>query len=1009
MYLNTHSHYSFRYGLLSPGELVNWAKEAGYSSVAMTDINNTAAAMSFIRLAGRAGLRPAVGIDFRRGVEQLYVGLAQNMDGFEQLNHFLSGHLTQEKIDLPDIPCMMEDVFFIYPVMRMPDRRLHDHEYVGIRLDQINQLGFSIRIPREKLVLLQPGSFRDRTDHNTHKILRAIDMNTIYSKVTSADYASPTDMLISRRVLCERLKGHEYLLAQTEELLSRCIVDMDFNTGESKNLRAYTGTTEADSRLIRQLCRDKLYYRFPRPTQDILDRITKELNIIEEKKFVSYFLINWDIARYARDRGYFYVGRGSGANSVVAYLLQITNVDPIELDLYFERFINLYRETPPDFDVDFSWRDREDVTRYIFNRFPNTALLATYNTFQYRAAVRELGKVFGLPKAEQDVLSEGRFNYADLDQYSQLVVKYAQVIHDMPSHLSVHAGGIVISDLPIQRYTATFVPPKGFPTTQFDMVVAEDIGLHKFDILGQRGLAKIKDGLKIVRANNPSAENIDIHDIKRFKEDGRVKDLLREGKAIGCFYVESPAMRMLLRKLRVDNYLGLVAASSIIRPGVARSGMMREYILRERFPEKRKEAHPVMLDIMPDTYGIMVYQEDVIKVAHYFAGLTLGEADVLRRGMSGKYRSREEFDRVRQKYFDNCAAKGYAEDFSREIWRQIESFAGYAFAKGHSASYAVESYQTLFLKAHYPLEYMVATINNGGGFYRSELYIHEARMHGGNILAPCINNSEYACVISGKDIYLGMGFICGVELDMVQQIVMERKRNGRYGALAEFVDRTCIGLEQLCLLIRINALRSLGEEKKILLWKAYRLLSKTDKKEVLQPKLFSCNIKEYTLPTLSEEIFEDAFDQMELLGFPLCDPFSLVEDQNYPRLLVSDLPQAIGKTVRIIGYLITMKDTKTVKGERMGFGTFIDLKGDFLDTVHFPSVAKAYPVRGKGVYLIAGKVTEEFGFYSIEVSSMTKLPYITDPRFSEGESAAPRAMLPSRRRKSLKKEEKQDL
>ena len=246
------------------------------------------------------------------------------------------------------------------------------------------------------------------------------------------------------------------------------------------------------------------------------------------------------------------------------------------------------------------------------------------------------------------------------------------------------------------------MPPKGFPTTQFDMVVAEDIGLHKFDILSQRGLSKIQDALALVRRNHKNAEPFDIRDLQRFKEDEKVKDLLRNGKATGCFYVESPAMRMLLTKLRVDTYLGLVAASSIIRPGVSNSGMMREYILRFTDPSKRKDAHPVMLEIMPDTFGVMVYQEDVIKVAHYFAGLTLGEADVLRRGMSGKFRSRDEFKRVENQYFKNCKEREYTDELAREIWRQIESFAGYAFAKGHSASYAVESYQSLYLKAHYP-------------------------------------------------------------------------------------------------------------------------------------------------------------------------------------------------------------------------------------------------------------------------------------------------------------------
>ena len=833
------------------------------------------------------------------------------------------------------------------------------------------------------MVALQHGSFRSNLDYQAHKLLRAVDLNTIYTKITKEDYAKAHDVFLPYTTLRNKFAEHPDLFARAEWILSQCDVHFDFDNPSHKNLKTYTGTADGDKKLIRSLCKEHLYYRYPNPTKQIKDRLDLELKVIEDKGFVAYFLINWDITSYARQQGYFYVGRGSGANSIVAYLLRITDVDPVELDLYFERFINLYRENPPDFDIDFSWKDREDITQYIFRNFPNTALLATYSTFQYRAAVRELGKVFGLPKEEIDLLTSDRANLDRVDGLSQLVVKYASVIQGLPSHLSVHAGGIIISEQPIQDYTATFIPPKGFPTTQFDMIVAEDIGLFKFDILGQRGLGKIKDGLRLVKENNPTHTPIDIHDLKRFKEDDKVKQLLREGQAIGCFYVESPAMRMLLKKLRVDHYLGLVAASSIIRPGVAKSGMMREYILRDRDPVRRRQAHPTMMDLMPETYGIMVYQEDVIKVAHYFAGLTLGEADVLRRGMSGKYRSREEFLRVKNKYFEKCKTQGHSDDLAKEVWRQIESFAGYAFAKGHSASYAVESYQSLYLKAHYPLEYMVATLNNGGGFYRPELYVHEARMRGGKISPPCINQSDYDCTIKGRIIYIGLRMLHGMESDTIQLILADRSHNGAYVSLIDFVERTAINLDQLCILIRINALRTIGPSKKELLWKAHQLLQKTKKIVVIQRRLFAPPVKNYELPNLTTDEYEEAFDQMELLGFPLNNPFGLVASQDFPRLCARDLPDHWNKVITIAGYLITIKNTQTSKGDRMNFGTFLDLNGHFLDTTHFPKVASKHPFTGRGVYLITGQVVEEFGFYSIEVVEMKKLAYMPDPRFKE--------------------------
>ena len=985
MSLNNHSCYSFKYGMIRPKELLSLATSYGYQQIALTDINNTSGCLNFLRIAAQQEINAVVGIDFRDGIDPLYIGLAQNNDGFQELNEYLSKHLAQEKLCIPTEAPEFEYVTVIYPLDKTPERPLRPYEYIGIKSIELNRLKVRQDLPRDRLVALQPGSFRDQTDYHVHKLLRAIDLNTIYTKVTPNDYAKAHDLLLTWVAYEQSYAEFPFLVTQADRLLADCHVSFDFEHPEPKNQKTYTGSVSKDILLVRRLCEDGLRYRYPKPTSEITARLEKELSIIIDKGFVSYFLINWDITSYARNKGYFYVGRGSGANSIVAYLLQITDVDPIELDLYFERFINLYRENPPDFDIDFSWRDRADVTQYIFDRFPHTALLAVYSTFQFRAAVRELSKVFGLPKEEIDILTTGKANFDKLDRHAQMVLKYASLIQGLPSHLSVHSAGIVISELPLSYYTATYVPPKGFPTTQFDMVVAEDVGLYKFDILGQRGLAKIKESLSIIRDNNPSDDPIDIHDLNRFKKDPAVRALLEQGKAIGCFYVESPAMRMLLAKLRVDNYLGLVAASSIIRPGVAKSGMMREYILRDRQPDRRKQAHPVMAEIMPDTYGIMVYQEDVIKVAHYFAGLTLGEADVLRRGMSGKYRSRAEFDRVRDKYFENCVEKGYNDTLSSEVWRQIESFAGYAFAKGHSASYAVESYQSLFLKAYYPIEYMVATINNGGGFYRTELYVHEARMCGAVVHPPCINRSNGGCVIDGKTIYIGLSMVHGLEGDMISQIIYSRDSQGPYQSLVDIVERTGIGLEQLCTLIRINALRSLGQLKKELLWKAHQLLQKSKKSNVTQAKLFSPSIKEYKLPNLMIEEHEDAFDQMEILGFPLCDPFSLLEDQGYPRLRKYDLAKRLNQSVSIVGYLVSIKNTGTSKGERMNFGTFIDIEGHFLDTVHFPQVAAKYPFMGRGVYLIRGKVVEEFEYYSIEAQEMSKLPYIADPRFRENE------------------------
>ncbi len=984
MYLNCHTYYSLRYGTIKPEQLLAIASENGVQTLALTDINTTSACLDIVRLSKKYKIKPVLGVDFRNNAEQQFILIAKNNNGFQNINDYLSTFLHNQDLKIPERPDeILDDCFVIYPFQKGKNFKLKTNEFLGIAPKDLNHLKFSKWNQfREKLVVLKTVSFQNKKGFNTHRLLRAIDNNTLLSKLPKSEEGNENDMMLPYDQLCQTYNEFPKLINNTEQLLEHCSIDFNFENKEPKNQKCLTENEDSDYRLLKTLTYKGISYRYGNdPKQEIYQRIEKELDIIKQKNFVSYFLINWKILEYARSKDYYYVGRGSGANSIIAYLLRITDVDPIELDLYFERFINLFRQNPPDFDIDFSWKDRDDITQYIFKTFKHTALITVYNTFKFRASVRELGKVFGLPKSEMDLLTRRKYNVNQLDKLSQLVIKYSTYIQGFPNYLGIHAGGILISEEPIHYYCATFMPPKGFATTQFDMVVAEDIGLYKFDILSQRGLGKIKDTVEIVNHNYTDQPPVDIHDIKRFKEDERIKYLLKNAKAIGCFYVESPAMRMLLKKLQVDDYLGLVAASSVIRPGVAKSGMMRQYILRSRYPEKRKEAHPVLAQIMPETYGVMVYQEDVIKVAHHFGGLDLGESDMLRRGMSGKFRSREEFLKVKQKFFDNCKRDGKSYDLVADIWRQIESFAGYAFAKGHSASYAVESYQSLFLKAYYPVEYMTATINNFGGFYSTELYVHEARMHNGTIEAPCINTSFNQAIIKGQTIYLGFMFLQSLESKTIERILNERHKHGTFESLDDFIERVPISIEQISILIKIDAFRFTEINKRELLWEAHLKISKT---VILDDviTLFKTERINYRTPELPSTVLENAFDEIELLGFSLCNPFHLLEKKPTSNLRAKHLERLQGKLIIIEGYLITTKNTKTSNGKIMYFGTFLDRDGDFLDTVHFPPIAAKYPFRGRGIYKIIGKVMLEFDCVSIEVSKLERLAIIEDPRYS---------------------------
>ena len=996
MLLNTHTYYSLRYGILSVDQLLQLGAMNGHGIIALTDINSTSACVDFIRLASKHKVKPVLGVDFRVGIEQKHVLLAQNNIGFQQINTYLTAFLvaktTEERVVLFEASDLSQ-CFIIYPFSIENSRRaLKGNEFVGVSIHDLPQLALK-KIPTHKMVVLQTVTFTNNRSHNIHKLLRAIDLNVLLSMLQPEAVAKRSEAMIGLDTLLTQFEEYPEMIANTQFILHQCHVHFNISPhAENENLSVFQTDQESDFDLLRKLAYAGIKKRYQEVTDVLLDRIEMELKMIQAKSFVSYFLINWDIITYANQQGYFHVGRGSGANSLVAYLLGITDVDPLELNLYFERFINLYRTSPPDFDLDFSWQDREDVTRYIFEKYPNAALVCTYNTFQYKGLVRELGKVFGLPVSDIEKLSRGHFVVDQLDSVSKQIIRYAHYMQNFPSYLSVHAGGIIIADKPIAYFCATFLPPKGYPTLQFDMVVSEDVGLYKYDILSQRGLGKIKDAIQIVKENKGIDVFHTVHDILYLKQDKRVNDYIKKAEAIGCFYVESPAMRMLLKKLQVDNYLALVAASSVIRPGVAKSGMMKTYIERFRFPERRKDAPPIMLSIMPETYGVMVYQEDVLKVAHLFGGLDLGEADVLRRGMAGKFRSRETFQDVKNKFFSNAIAKGHSQAMVTEIWRQIESFAGYAFAKGHSASYAVESYQSLYLKSYYPLEYMVATVNNGGGFYSTELYFLEAQKWGATIHPPCVNTSKNKTIIIGKDIYIGFGFLHGFETKSAKRILIERSENGIFTSLSNFIKRVNMSLEQLIVLIRINAFRFTGVNKRELLWEVH--LYKNKLTGVKTKSLFDVPNKSYQFPALDRSWKADAFDQLELLGFSLYSFFQLLENPDTNELLAKDLKVYENKVVWLKGYLVTVKTTGTASGKKMLFGTFLDKTLGWIDTVHFPLVAEKYPIRGKGVYAIKGTVKIDFDCVSIEVMLIKKLPVIDDPRYAESKGGNNKPVVP---------------
>ncbi len=462
--------------------------------------------------------------------------------------------------------------------------------------------------------------------------------------------------------------------------------------------------------------------------------------------------------------------------------------------------------------------------------------------------------------------------------------------------------------------------------------------------------------------------HFDIFDYEMLFNDERTKKIIREGNTIGCFYIESPGMRSLLQRLSVDTFEMLTAASSVIRPGVAESGMMHEFIARHKDPKRRKYLLPEMEKYLGETYGVMIYQEDVIKIAHHIAGLSLEDADLLRRAMSGKMRSHSAMVKIKEKFFQSAKSRKLNATIALELWRQIESFAGYAFCKAHSASFALLSFQVAYLKVHYPAEFMASVLSNGGGYYSAAVYVQEAIRLGIKIHLPCVNKSEYQYTGKEKEIRIGLMAIKNLSKNSVDGIIAERKTNGKFVSLADFLVRTRSGYEETAALIKCGAMDSFGQTRPTLM----RLLDVYLKKRRLLDESYNDLFMSETYRLEKEVVTgtEYSVEEKCRIEFEMFDymvtrhPLHFFEKWTSDSAIVkaADMRKYNNKKVKMIGWYMTSKRIKTRKGDIMKFLSLEDLSGTF-EAVLFPKTYNKYAVDtlSMGPFILEGKVDIENG------------------------------------------------
>ena len=980
------------WGTRSPRKICAVASRLGYSRLALTDTDNLYGLWPFLNSCEYEGITPIVGAELTdRASNARAVCLVENDAGYRNLCRLITRrHFTQKESF--DLKSAVADYAAGLVILTQNAQLLTFWHAAGVAVAAAvarrpNGAAFRLRQTARKLgipMVATPGSFfLEPDDANVHRLLRAIDLNTSFSRLKPADVAPADAWLAPASEYARRFDIWPDVIRATGEIAERLAF-----TGPRNGL-VLPPWIESRGHTAERLLRQAAYRGARRRYGDdlpetVIERLEHELLIIEKVGFCSYFLVVQDIV----SRSPRICGRGSGAASLVAYCMGITNVCPIKHNLYFERFLNPGRNDPPDIDVDFAWDERDDVLESVLQQYDgHAAMVCNHVAFRPRMAIREAAKVYGLTDREigqvskrlpwfwkvatenDDLLTHLKalpeLRQLDFPEPWPEIIRLAQRIIGVPRYISVHSGGVVITPNPIDEYVPIEPAPKGVPIIQWEKDATEEAGLVKIDLLGNRSLGVIRDAVANVRTNGTAFDEA----FWEPEDDPATQAGVARGRTMGCFYIESPATRLLQQKTRVGDFEHLVIHSSIIRP--AANSFIREYIRRLR-GGRWDPIHPLLTDVLDETYGIMVYQEDVSQTAMAVAGFDHADADGLRKILSKKDKVRQLSD-YRQRFAAGARARGVTDKQIDNLWRMMMSFAGYSFCKPHSASFARVSFQSAYLKTHHPAEFIAAVISNQGGFYSTFAYVSESRRMGLTVLPPDVNLSDVRW--HGKENAVRVGLLAVKNLGTdTQRRIVEKRADQPYRGLTNFLNRIRPEEPEARALIHAGAFDTLhpGQNRAALLWELARWHHKRSKR-LRQPDLFDraagLNIAKPVFPPGNER--DRLRNEFATLGF-LCDrhPMVLFKNALNGRGIVKarNLKKHTGRYVKVAGMLITGKVTHTKHGDPMEFLTFEDETG-LVETTFFPQAYRrfCYMLDRHRPYILFGKVDEDFGAVTMTV------------------------------------------
>jgi error-prone DNA polymerase len=855
VHLHVQSYYSFRDGAAGPAELLEKARHFGMSALALTDHNRLTGAIRFYDAAKKLGIKPIIGAEINIEGGYHLTLLCKDMPGYSNLCRLLTAMHCSKSPDRPaatrsmldsyheglialsgcrlgEVPQLLikgeplgaaraagfyREIFrhdFFIELIRHPSRRgaptcyllssfAQEHGIPVVATNNVHHLGMR--------------------DYRIHELLNAI---RLIVPVTQLPGPRTVEQYFKSPAEMERLfNDFPGATAMSGEIASRCNLDLELGRPRFPRFDLPVGQTAAG--LLRKLAYDGTVQKYGGLTQELADRLQMELDTIEKLGFCSYFLVVWDIVRWARARGIRCQARGSAVDSLVVYALDISIADPIHYDLLFERFMHPLRNEPPDIDLDIDRRRRDEVRDYIYRKYgaENVSCVATINTYLARGAIRDAGKALQIPQATIEEACKGIhwlsasklmekaetlpelkdssvYRRPDLKEF----FKTCAAIDGFPKHLSVHLGGLLIGENRLSDLVPLEPSSGGDIISQYDKDDIERLGLVKMDLLALPTMTVIEEAVRSIKQGR--GLDIDIDKIPR--DDPAPFAMLRDGKTIGVFQLESPAQREMAGRLLPQTFDDIIVSLSLVRPGPLKTSMDKVYLKRRHGREAVEHLHPSLEGALGETLGVILYQEQVLRVAHDLAGMSYAEADGFRRAMTHD-RTEDEMGKMRLSFIRCAMKKGVKRDVAEEVFGHLAAFAAYGFCKAHAAAYAVLSYQTLWLKCHYPAEFMAAILSNQPmGYYPPRVLAADARRSGVVVLPPDVNRSSDHYAVEDGAIRVSLSQVKGITGETIASIIRERGK-GRFTSLRDFILRVEASQPILENLVKVGALDAFGK------------------------------------------------------------------------------------------------------------------------------------------------------------------------------------------------------